>query len=70
MTSPDHITLTSCGFITFAVSAAVEDACDFASQGPDKEEALRLDAGALLEAKRRLDNLIQHLGIVKVREAA
>jgi len=70
MTSPDHITLTSCGFITHYLTGAVDDACRFASQGPDKEEALRLDAGALLEAKRRLDNLIQHLGIVKVREAA
>lgn len=70
MTSPDHITLTSCGFITFAIGAAVEDAAEFASQGEAEIEALRLDAGSILEAKRKLDNLVEFLGLLNHRKAA
>ena len=68
--TPDHITLTSCGHYTWGLSSAVDLVCEFASQGQDHEEALRLDEGALLEAKRRLDNLVSHLGLLNRREAA
>jgi len=70
MTSPSHFDLMGADYLTWSLGSAVDDVCTFASKGKAEEEALRLDAGALLEAKRRLDNLIQHLGIVKVREAA
>lgn len=70
MSSASHAVLMDCGFLTFGLSNSVDLVCDFASKGKEQEEALRMDEGLLLDAKRRLDNLVAHLGLVKVKEAA
>lgn len=66
---PDHITLTSCGHYSWGLSSAVDLVCEFASKGPAEAEALRLDEGTILEAKRKLDNLVEYLGLLNRRAA-
>jgi len=61
--TPDHPLVTECGQYSFNLANAVDLVCEFASRSPEHEEALRLDEGWLLEAKRRLDNLLTHLSM-------
>lgn len=67
---PDHLTLSDCGHFTWSLSISVEMVCDFASKGEAEREALRLDEGLILDAKRRLDNLVDLLGLLNHRRAA
>lgn len=54
----------------FHLTKSVDDASELASRGEAERSALRAEAGMILDAYRRLGNLVEHLGLLNRKEAA
>lgn len=64
MTSaPDHHDLMDADYQVFKLTQAVEDVATHASRGPAERAALLTEQGAILDAWRRLGDLVELLSL-------